>query len=449
MLKSLVHLARTLEFTDSFQELVLSMLEFIRSYLQAEGVAFVDRSGVRLYVGEVPKEGIQFFDSEEVSLKPCWIPIKGKGMVIGGIVIPRLMEKLPISFLEILSEMASLGFSLLEVREDRKFSVVIEEDRISPHGLGSIIGKSPKMLEVFDLIRKVAPTKANILIRGESGTGKELVAKTLHMLSVRKNSPFVKINCAAIPETLLESELFGVERGTATGVLQRIGKFEQADKGTIFLDEIGDMSLNTQAKILRVLQEREFERVGGRKTIEVDVRIIAATNKDLEEKIRNGTFREDLFYRLNVVTLWLPPLRERTEDIPLLVKHFVKIFRREYGKDIEGVSREAMRRLKAYHWPGNVRELENCIERAVVLADTPMIQVKDLPVLLQAPAMSSLKGVASLKSAKSQVEKHLIFSSLKRNNWNVTRTAEELGITRRQLYRLMDKYGIKRSGILS
>ncbi|MDH5683404.1 MAG: sigma 54-interacting transcriptional regulator [candidate division WOR-3 bacterium] len=319
-----------------------------------------------------------------------------------------------------------------------------------------IVGDCPKMLEIYDTISRVAPTKACVLLRGESGTGKEIIAKTIHSQSQRVQAPFVTINCAAIPEALLESELFGVERGTATGVGARIGKFEQAQGGTVFLDEIGDMNLTLQSKILRVLQEKKFERVGGRKTIEADVRIIAATNKNLEQEISQGNFREDLFYRLNVITMNLPLLRERKEDIPQLVTHFTQKYNEEMGHSIKGITPEAMDLLLAYSWPGNIRELENTLERAVILAKHEYITPADLPPTLTKPPIKETKPIynkTQLKEAKAKVpkearaslEKDFILQLLIRYNWNISRAVKTSGISRSQFYRLLAKYNIKKT----
>jgi transcriptional regulator with PAS, ATPase and Fis domain len=302
--------------------------------------------------------------------------------------------------------------------------------------------------EVFDLVEQVAPTRACVLIRGESGTGKELIARTIHRRSERQDQPFVAINCAAIPETLLESELFGVERGTATGVTERKGKFEVAQGGTVFLDEIGDMSRTVQAKILRVLQEKEFERVGGRKPVRSDVRVIAATSKNLEQAIADGTFRDDLFYRLNVVSITLPPLRERRPDIPLLAQHFVQQYSREYRRPVKRLAGDALARLMDCPWPGNVRELENTIERAVILARGEAIDATDLPSVLQPATTASFDFRQARTQARSDaqvLEKGFVAQTLQQHNWNMTRAAQTLGITRRHLYRLLDKYRLKRN----
>ncbi len=316
-----------------------------------------------------------------------------------------------------------------------------------------IIGKSGKMLEVFEIIKKVTAAEVTVLVQGESGTGKELAARAIHYNSSRKNGPFVKINCAAIPEGVLESELFGHEKGAFTdAAAKKIGKFEAADSGTIFLDEIGDMSLATQAKVLRVLQEKEFERVGGTAPVKVDVRIIAATNKDLFRAVREGQFREDLYYRINVVSLYLPPLRERRDDIPLLFEHFMKRFNRDFKKEIKHISLEAMELLMKYSWPGNVRELENVLQRAIVLAEGDSISREDLPFYINCLDEEIKVGENNSSFRKSlsetvhdivdDVEKQLIIKALNQTNWNRTETARLLKISRKSLFNKMKKFGL-------
>ena len=311
-----------------------------------------------------------------------------------------------------------------------------------------IIGADTTLAEVFSTIERVAGTKANVLILGESGTGKELAARALHRLSERASKPFVTVNCAAIPETLLEPELFGIEKGTATGVSGREGKFETADSGTIFLDEIGDMSPGIQAKLLRVLQERQFERVGARQSRKVDVRVVAATNRNLEQAMQAGQFRQDLFYRLNVITVTMPPLRERRADIPALAGHFVRRVAEEYGRQVTGVSDECLVQLVAYSWPGNVRELENVIERGVILCRTGKVQAGDLPATVrQGPAEPQTWQAArklAEDSAGGTIEKQAVLAALEESGWVMTRAAEKLGMSRRQLYRVLDRHGIQR-----
>lgn len=307
---------------------------------------------------------------------------------------------------------------------------------------GELLGKSAPMERMFDLIAQVAPTKASVLITGESGTGKELVANALHSQSPRKDSPLIKVHCAALSESLLESELFGHEKGAFTGAAnQRRGRFELADGGTIFLDEIGEIEPSVQIKILRVLQEKSFERVGGEKTVNVDVRLIAATNRDLKKEVEEGRFREDLYYRLNVVNLHLPPLRERVEDIPLLAALFLKSTARENGKEVEGFAPKASMQLSRYSWPGNVRELRNVIESAVVLTKGNYIAPQDLPAHLSTKRDD--EGIfVPLEIPMAEAEKIIIRANLNALEGNKSRTAEVLGIGRKTLHRKIIEFGI-------
>jgi two-component system nitrogen regulation response regulator NtrX len=310
-----------------------------------------------------------------------------------------------------------------------------------------LIGESAVMRELRKLIRMAAPTHGRVLIFGENGTGKELVARSVHAQSLRKNGSFIEVNCAAIPEELIESELFGHVKGAFTGaVVARKGKFEAADGGTLFLDEVGDMSLKTQAKVLRVLQEQKVVAVGSAEGVNVDCRVIAATNKDLEREIAAGNFRDDLFFRLNVIPFHMPPLRDRREDIPALVDHFIEDFCAEYGKRPKKASAEAMELLMAYQWPGNVRELKNVIERLVIMVASDEIGAKDLPPPLRKGRELSSDGLGdfpSLASAREAYEKQFILKKLRDNEGNVSRTAEALQIERSHLYRKMKAYGIK------
>ncbi len=306
----------------------------------------------------------------------------------------------------------------------------------------SIIGNSPQIAELLEMISYVAPTEATVLITGESGTGKELVAETLHRNSTRKDEPFVKVNCAALAESLLESELFGHEKGAFTGAdRQRDGTFVQADGGTLFLDEIGETSTAMQVKLLRVLQEGELQRVGGEKTLTVDVRIIAATNRDLEREVEQGSFREDLYYRLNVVTLEVPPLRERQGDVELLAEHFISRFAEKNHRTVESVSRECLRHLTAYPWPGNVRELENAIERGVILMRGNHLTEKSLPLQVQKHFQTSEDLESTRPATLQEAEKELIRQTLKETDGNKSEAARRLGITRKTLQNKLQKYG--------
>ncbi len=309
-----------------------------------------------------------------------------------------------------------------------------------------LIGRSPAMQEVYKQIGKVADTDYTLLILGETGTGKELVAGAVHRNSRRKDGPFVRINCAAIPENLLESELFGYEKGAFTGAAnKKLGKFELAQGGTLFLDEISEMPLGMQVKLLRVLQEKEFERVGGTRTVKVDARIVAATNRDLSQMVHEGLFREDLYYRLNVVTIQVPPLRERKEDIRLLAAYFTQGAAAKLGKPVHGVSEEAVDVFQAYDWPGNVRELKNICERAVVLARGVLVTRDELPVTLQ-PGFRQEAGIRwvgqTLQEILSDVERNIILHALKEHNYNRTKTSQALGISRRTLYGKIKEYGL-------
>lgn len=309
----------------------------------------------------------------------------------------------------------------------------------------NMIGESPRMREVYRFIEKIAPADATVLIRGESGTGKELVAHAIHDNSDRSSKPFAAINCAVLSEPLLESELFGYERGAFTGaVAQKRGRLEVADGGTLFLDEVGELTPATQSKLLRVLQERQFERLGGTRTIDVDVRVLAATNRNLEEAIKDGTFRADLYYRLNVISLTLPPLRERREDIPLLASHFAVKYGKKCKRPVNGISPEARACLVAYDWPGNVRELENAIERAVVLGNTDVILPDDLPeaILSTAPVPEKL---SNYHEAVLAMKKQYVLRALEQTNGNYTEAAKHLGIHPTNLHRLIRTLGVKKS----
>ncbi|RMF57593.1 MAG: sigma-54-dependent Fis family transcriptional regulator [Calditrichaeota bacterium] len=345
------------------------------------------------------------------------------------------------------------GFSLdeieLTVEKFFKYQRLVTENELlrselgNLYGIENIIGKSPKMQEVFETVEMVAPTNVTVLIQGASGTGKELIAKAIHRCSSRRDGPFIKTNCAAMPEGLIESELFGHEKGAFTGALRSTkGRFEMADGGTLLLDEISEIKPSLQAKLLRVLQEKEFERVGNPETLQVDVRVIATTNRDLTEEIKKGNFREDLFYRLNVVPITLPLLRERKEDIPLLVEHFIEKYARENGRDVTGIADEALEHLLQHDWPGNVRELENTIERAVVVCKEATIRRKHLYFANGQSKMPAKTDAIKFPAGLTlrEMEKHLILHTLHQENGNRTRAAEKLGITVRTLRNKLREY---------
>ena len=348
----------------------------------------------------------------------------------------------------------SLEKILHSIQQATKMSELVEENRALKASIAKeheMIGNSQPIADLKQQIEIAAPTSGWVLITGENGTGKELVARSIHLYSHRKLKPFVEVNCAAIPEELIESELFGHEKGAFTGATtQRKGKFDQANEGTLFLDEIGDMSLKTQAKILRILQERKFERVGGNRTIEVDVRVIAATNKDLEEEIKEGNFREDLYYRLNVLPFHVPPLRERVDDVQALTMHFLEFFCQKEGKKAKKLSEDSLNLLAQYSWPGNVRELKNIIERLAIMTVDEIIEPEHLPTVIlkkQNGTDNLYTDLASqddnFRSARDQFEKAFITQKLQENNWNVSKTAEKIEIERSNLHRKIKSYRIE------
>jgi two-component system, NtrC family, nitrogen regulation response regulator NtrX len=312
-----------------------------------------------------------------------------------------------------------------------------------------MVGESAPLKQVMDAVRRAAPTNATVLLTGESGVGKELVARTIHRNSLRSRERFVQVNCAAIPDDLIESELFGHEKGSFTGATEKqIGKFEQADRGTIFLDEVGDMSLKTQAKVLRVLQEGEVERLGSARTIKVDVRVIAATNKNLEEEIEKATFREDLYFRLAVIPIYVPPLRERTADIPLLVRHFMDVFSRENNVRPKRVTPAAMDVLQKHRWKGNIRELRNTVERLIIMTPGESIDVADLPDAVRIERGNQVVDNGSerpgtLRQFKEASERAFLVEKLRENGWNISKTAEVIGTPRSNLYKKLEQYNIK------
>lgn len=337
--------------------------------------------------------------------------------------------------------------------ERRKLEI---ENRTLKADLGRkwrLVGDSEKMRALKQQIEMASQSSARVLILGESGTGKELVARLLHEKGVRSNGPFVEVNCAAIPQELIESELFGHEKGSFTGASERkIGKFELAHEGSLFLDEIGDMTLQTQAKVLRILETQEFQRVGGGKNIKVDVRIIAATNKSLEEEVKKGGFREDLFFRLNVIPLIVPPLRERKDDIPQLAKYFTGLFASESGIRPKELDPEVIRLFQSYNWPGNIRELRNAIERLMIMVPSPYINASDIAALGmldpgRAVRDNDYSSYATLKEARDAFEKEFIYRKLQENDWNVSRTADAIAVERSNLHKKIKSYGISESRI--
>ena len=390
---------------------------------------------------------------KDLALSFICVPIKKGRQIIGALSVdkpydPRYSLKKAEKLLSVVATMVARHVINLETIRLEKQTLRDENKRLlseleNKYRITNIVGNSNKMREVFQMVSQVCKSNATVLVRGESGTGKELVANSVHYNSNRAQTPFVKVNCAAIPVNLIESELFGHEKGAFTGAIkQKLGKFELAHKGTLFLDEIGSIGLDVQVNLLRVLQEKEFERVGGQKTIKTDVRIIAATNKNLEQAVEEGTFRGDLYYRLNVFPIYLPPLRERKTDILLLADHFLERYAKENRKDIRRFSTPAIDMLMAYHWPGNVRELENCIERAVLLCEEGVIHSYHLPPTLQTGPESDTLPALSLEEAVANLEREMIIDALKNTRGNITQAAELLKTTVRKFAYKAQKFGV-------
>ncbi|MBI3810812.1 MAG: nif-specific transcriptional activator NifA [Nitrospirae bacterium] len=408
---------------------------------------FLNRTRSR---GDLTKERIAFL---------C-MPVKIHGETIGVLSVDRLFRYGSSDFeddVRVLTVVASLIGQAVKLqqtvsREKRELleqNIQLQSELKNRYRIGNIVGQSKVMDEVFRSVLQVCRSKATVLLRGESGTGKELIARAIHYNSPRAERPFIKINCAALPETLLESELFGHERGAFTGATQlRKGRFELADGGTLFLDEIGDIPLATQVKLLRVLQEQRFERVGGSQTLSVDVRLVSATHRNLEVAITEGTFREDLYYRLNVVPIFLPSLRERREDIPLLIEYFLSRCNKEHHKQIR-IAPDVMNVMIQYHWPGNVRELENCIERMVIMAESSVVTFQSMPSSI-ASYFQDVREVTrqtttekpTLQSTVEHLEREQMIAALKKCGWVQSRAARMLGITPRQIGYKIKKYKI-------
>lgn len=407
---------------------------------------FLNKTGARKMIR---KENVAFL---------C-VPVKFKDEVLGVLSVDRLFGSKTISFeedlrlLKIIASLIAQSVRLLREVEKEREAFLEEKESLTlqlktRYSVANIVGQSDRMQEVFEAVHRVSPSKANVLLRGESGTGKELVAKAIHYMSQRAKGPFIKFNCASIPEGLLESELFGHEKGAFTGAMtMRKGRFELADGGTIFLDEIGDLPLTLQPKILRVLQEREFERVGGEKTMKVDVRLIAATSRDLERLVEQGKFREDLYYRLNVVPLFLPALRQRKEDIAVLADYFLKRYNEENGKSV-GIATDVLNLFIDYDWPGNVRELENTIERLVVMSRGKVATSDDLPLNMREQTVRAKYAVLAkdaLPSTIEDIERTKILDALKKTGWVQAKAARLLGISPRQIGYKIQKYGFRQS----
>jgi len=440
--------------------LSLSAIERVR-YKLGEGITGrVIQSGKAVAIPKISEEPM-FLDRTAVrkklkdyqELSFICVPIKKGNHVVGALSVDRPYDeqyalKDGQKLLSVVATMIAQHVINLETIRREKEQLRAENRRLrdeleNKYRVTNIIGNSNKMREVFQMISQVCKSSATVLVRGESGTGKELVANSVHYNSPKAKGPFIKVNCAAIPANLIESELFGHEKGAFTGAIkQKLGKFELAHKGTIFLDEIGSIGLDVQANLLRVLQEKEFERVGGQRTIKVDVRIVAATNKNLEKAVEDGSFRGDLYYRLNVFPIYMPPLRERKTDILLLSDFFLEKYSKENGKDIKRFSTPAIDMLMDYHWPGNVRELENCIERSVLLCDGGVIHSYHLPPTLQTGQESDTLPELSLEDAITNLEREMIIDALKNTRGNITEAARVLKTTVRKFAYKAKRYGI-------
>jgi len=413
-----------------------------------EGLSIIEEGGIDIVITDLKMDGISGEEVvRRVTTEHPGIPVivlTGHGSIddatasIKAGAFDFLTKPLDLDHLNIVVKNALHGKILAEQNKELK-------EKLSKSISGSdddMIGKSSQIVKVRQMIEKAAPSKASVLITGESGVGKELVARAIHNKSERKDKPFVIVHCAALSESLIESELFGFEKGAFTGAeSMHKGRFELADGGTIFLDEIGEINQATQVKLLRVLQERKFERVGGEKTIEVDVRVVAATNKNLEQEVRLGNFREDLYYRLNVIRIEMPSLRERKDDIPLLMHSFLRRFNIENEKNITGFDNRSKSAMIKYNWPGNIRELKNCVESAVVMCTGPQIKIEDLPNSVRAKSEEHTIQIP-VGITMDEAEKIIIQENLAANNGNKSKTADMLGIGRKTLHRKLDEFNI-------
>jgi len=413
-----------------------------------EGLSIIEEGGIDIVITDLKMDGISGEEVvRRVTTEHPGIPVivlTGHGSIddatasIKAGAFDFLTKPLDLDHLNIVVKNALHGKILAEQNKELK-------EKLSKSISGSdddMIGKSSEIVKVRQMIEKAAPSKASVLITGESGVGKELVARAIHNKSERKDKPFVIVHCAALSESLIESELFGFEKGAFTGAeSMHKGRFELADGGTIFLDEIGEINQATQVKLLRVLQERKFERVGGEKTIEVDVRVVAATNKNLEQEVRLGNFREDLYYRLNVIRIEMPSLRERKDDIPLLMHSFLRRFNIENEKNITGFDNRSKSAMIKYNWPGNIRELKNCVESAVVMCTGPQIKIEDLPNSVRAKSEEHTIQIP-VGITMDEAEKIIIQENLAANNGNKSKTADMLGIGRKTLHRKLDEFNI-------
>ncbi len=415
-----------------------------------DGITAVGRESVDLVFLDIKMPGMDGLEAlgRIKTLAPD-LPVV---MISGHGTVSTAVEATKLGAFDFIEKPLATERILVTIRNALGFTRLHDENRTLLRAVESrheMIGSGGALREVLEAVRRAAPTSATVLIRGESGAGKELVARAIHRNSLRTRERFVQVNCAAIPDDLIESELFGHEKGSFTGATEKqIGKFELADRGTIFLDEVGDMSLKTQAKVLRVLQEGEVERLGSSRTLKVDVRVIAATNKDLEAEIEKGGFREDLFFRLSVIPIFVPPLRERAEDIPDLVKHFAELLSRENNFRTKRFTPDAIAVLQGQRWKGNIRELRNTVERLIIMTPGEVIETGDLPGSLRGdgrPATGDAAGdrLSTLREFKESAERAFLVEKLRENAWNISRTAEAIGTPRSNLYKKLEQYNIK------
>ncbi len=425
--------------------------DFLGAATGEEGIALVDRESVDLVFLDIKMPGM---DGLEVlgTLKAQGdqLPVV---MISGHGTVATAVEATKLGAFDFIEKPLATERILLAIRNALGFSRLRDENQTLARAIDlrhDMVGSSPVLRGVLETVRRAAPTSATVLIRGESGVGKELVARMIHRNSLRARERFVQVNCAAIPDDLIESELFGHEKGSFTGATDKqVGKFELADRGTIFLDEVGDMSMKTQAKVLRVLQEGEVERLGSSRTLKVDVRVIAATNKDLEEEIEKGLFREDLFFRLSVIPIFVPPLRERADDIPALVGHFAEQFTRENNFRAKRFTPDALAALQRGRWKGNVRELRNAIERVIIMTPGDVVAAADLPESVRAEAPAAAlpedrgERPGTLREFKESAERAFLLEKLRENEWNISKTAETIGTPRSNLYKKLEQYNIR------
>lgn len=448
----------TILLVDDDRHILNSMAEWLREQgyatdtasSLAEGLAAVGRKSYQLALVDIRLGDGDGFDLLVHCRKNY--PATAVIMITGYGTVEAAIEAIRLGAFDFLTKPLIDEELLMAIERALNQQKVIEENKTLKaqldlrFGMENIVGHDHRMLKIFDMIDAVADTRATVLITGESGTGKSLIARAIHRHSSRRDKPFVEIACGALPEALLESELFGHAAGAFTGAIgEKLGKFKLADQGTIFLDEISTASPAMQVKLLRVLQDLEFEQVGGTKTFHVDVRVVLATNDDLSRMVAEGRFRQDLFYRINVINVELPSLRDRIADIPLLAEHFLRQVCEDSGKQVRGFTEEAMSTIQRYRWPGNVRELQNVIERAVLLGKTGVIGVEDLPSSVLSAGTVAVEPIAgrSLKQALESPERQIIRETLESNNWNRNTTAEALGINRTTLYKKMKRLGLE------